>query len=547
MQTITPTAWHRWMMRLAAPASPNRSRADHGVRREEPVELPFRVTAYTATAVGKSPRKLPVRQYELEVPYLSIGGQAMTGAARLFMPRDAHGPMPLIAVMHYELGLDGAAEYLAEGWAVMTPREALNPFADGVNFNLALVQSGRQLPFIDPQRIALAGGSAGGYVTLMVASQTFPIAAAAALAPLVSMPYNVEFFARNMALARCGAKDEEGDDASCAPIFCAVAEAITGFAAFLGPLAESWRAWLANSPVGLMGLVTCPVLATFSTADTLVPINQVSERFAIRPARGTFPDGLEFARRALVAAPSARKTFMQSVAGRARLFPFKVPANLPSLAVAGASPPPATYAIPCLFSRRQPLSVVILDEGAPDPRLGHFRYCFNYSVVPFLKHWLRRRTPLAPEQLTLRKLELLMRRFRGEDSEAGTECREPGERPALPVRRNAAAREKMDVIVGLRAYSESGAAHRKRLATLYRELPAVLHALDVGAARFDEDVSGGLAWHQAALQSRAQRCQGSVKVFRCGGKAAVQPLALSEGNFARRSWASMPAKAGEAG
>lgn len=468
MKIITPAAWHRWMMRCTRPASPQCRRR------------PFRVVAHTPAAVGKSPHALPVRQYELEVPYSTVAGQSASGAARLFVPRDAHGPMPLLAIMHYELGLDGAAENLVEGWAVLTPHETLNPFADGVNFNLALVQSARQLPFIDPQRIALAGGSAGGYVTLMVASQTFPVTAAAALAPLVSMPYNVEFFARNMALARCGAKDDAGNDASRAPIFCAVAEAITGFAAFLGPLAENWRGWLANSPVGRMSLVTCPLLATFSTADTLVPINQLSERFAIRPARGTFPDGFEFTRRALVAAPAARRTFMQGVAGRARLFPFKVPTSLPILDLAaGATPPPATYLIPCRFSKRAPMSIIILDEGAPDPRLGHFRYNFNYSAKPFLKHWLSRRTPLAPEQLTLPKLELLMRRFQAEDT-GGIESQRGDD--ASPVRRINAGRDKLDVIAGLRAYCDSGPAHRKRLAALYRELPA---ALRVFGARVD--------------------------------------------------------------
>ena len=492
MTTISPTAWQHWMQRLAQPACSDR------------IDRPFRVAGQARVTVehrlGSFTSKMGVRQYDLEVPYLSIGGDARTGAARLFVRQDAKSPMPLIAVMHYELGLEGAAEYMAEGWAVMTPREGLNPFGDSVNFNLALVQACRQMPFVDAQRIALVGGSAGGYVTLMVASQAFPIAAAAALAPLVSMPYNVEFFARNTAAARCGAKDDEGNDASCVPVFCSIAEAITGFAAFLGPLGETWRAWLRNSPVGVMSLVTCPVLATFSTADTLVPVNQVSDGFAIRPGKGIFPEGFEFARRAVVATPPARRTFMQGAGGRARVFRVAVPDTLTKfweMGEAGAAA--ADYLVPCMFSRSQRFSILILDEGAPDPRLGHFKYCFRHTAVPFLRYCFSRKAPLAPEQLTLRRLELLMRRFRREELDALVRCEEPRKPPMLLTRRNTIAREKADVVAGLRAYCESGEAHRKRLKALYRKLPASLRALDAGAARFDEDVIGGLAYHEAVL------------------------------------------------
>jgi len=509
MKTGSAAAWHRWMKRLASPRSRGR------------IDQPFRVVGETTAAVGlragRSTSRMRVRQYDLQVPYLTVGGRASTGRARLFVPRDLKGPMPLIAVMHYELGLDGAAEYLAEGWAVMTPREALNPFADGVNFNLALVQACRQLPFVDVRRIALVGGSAGGYVTLMVASETFPVAAATPLAPLVSIPYNVEYFASNIEPARCGAKDQEGNDASCAPVFCAVAQALLDFSAFLGPLADGWRAWLRNSPVGVMNLVTCPVLATFSTADMLVPVNQVSERFAVPPPSGTLPQGFEFGRRALVAVPTARRTFMQAVGYRSQVFRLQVPERLTKFwETAESGPPPAAHDMPCLFSKRQPVSVVILDEGAPDPRLGHFKYCFRYSVVPFLRHWLRRKTTLAPEQLTPGKLGLLMRRFCGPEVDALIGRKEPGKPPTLLTRRNTTAREKMDVIAGLRAYCESGPAHRKRLRSLYRKLPASLRVLDVGAARFDQDIAGGLAYHEAMLR----RSFGDV----AGARAVAQEL-----------------------
>lgn len=498
--------WQGWMASMRARVSPGR------------IDHPFRVVGQEVTSVtvgeGRDSEQTAVFQYELNVPYQSMSRASKVGKARLFVAPDAGAPMPLIVAMHYEMSLDGAAEYLAQGWAVMTPREALNPFGDGINFNLALLHASRQMPFVDAGRIGLVGASAGGYVTLMVASEAFPVAAAAALAPIVSVPYEVGYFANNIEAANCGAKDDKGKDASRVPVFCLVAEAVKGFASFLGPLQSAWRAWLQNSPVGVMSLVTCPVVATFSTADVLVPINQVSERFVVPPARDAFPEGFEFAPRALVAVPRARTTFMQAARGRGRVFQLNVPDGaIPSWEAPEPGNVPAAHEIQCVFSKQRALSIVILDEGAPDPRVGHFKYRFRYSLVPFFKHWFGRRAPLAPEQLTLRKLELLMRRFRGEDFEALTSNDKAGKQQRLLTRRNGPDRERADVIAGLRAYCESGPAHRQRLAALYRRLPRPLRALDVGGARLDADVSGGLAYHEAVLQ------------YRCGDRARACLLA----------------------
>jgi hypothetical protein len=441
-------------------------------------------------------------------------GRARSAEARLFVPEDAKQPVPLVVALHYEMGLAGAAEYLAEGWAVMTPRQALNQFGEGVNLNLALLSACRLMPFVDQQRVALTGSSAGGYMTLMAASESFPIAAAAPVVPLVSIPYEVEYYAKNIGPARCRAKDEKGDDVPRVPVFCQVAEMVKGFAAFLEPLEKDWPTWLGNCPNGVMDFVTCPALATFSTADVLVPINQVGDGFVQRAPTGAFPRGFEFDRRALVAPPGARKTFMQAVGRRARVFNVKIPDNLtPFWEEEKPGNQVAAYNIPCVFSKRAPFSVVILDEGPPDPRVGHFKYRFAYSILPFFRHWFGKKVPLAVEQLTAGKLERLMRRFGGEDFERLRGYEQGGKALVSLTRRNRPGKEKADVIIGLRAYAGSSAAHQEHLRDLYRRLPAALRALDVRGARFDEDVMGGLAFHEAMLH------------YRYGDRASARALA----------------------
>jgi hypothetical protein len=448
-------------------------------------------------------RRVAARQYDLIVPYRNMYGRVRSAKARLLVPEGARDPMPLVVALHYETGFAGAAEYLAEGWAVMTPRGALNPFGEGVNLNLALLSACRLMPFVDQQRVALTGSSAGGYMTLMAASQAFPIAAAAAVVPLVSIPYQIEYYAKNIGPARCRAKDEKGNDVSRVPVFCQVAEMVKGFAAFLEPLEKDWRTWLRNCPNGVMDFVTCPTLATFSTADVLVPINQVGDGFVRRAPTGAFPDGFEFDRRALVAPPGARKAFMEAVGRRVRVFNIKIPENLtPFWEEEKPGNQAAAHDIPCVFSKRAPFSVVILDEGPPDPRIGHFKYRFAYSILPFFRHWFGKKIPLAVEQLTAGKLALLMRRFRGEDFERLRGYEQGGKALVPLTRRNRPSKEKADVIIGLRAYAESSAAHQEHLRDLYRRLPAALRALDLRGARFDEDVIGGLAFHEARLHCR---------------------------------------------
>jgi len=500
------SGWHQWLQRMKRPASP--ARIDH------PFRVLGREDAAAEAKVGRAKRKVAVRQYELKVPYVDMSGRPRTGKARLFVPRGAKEPMPLVVAMHYELGLGSAAEYLAQGWAAMTPREGLNPFGESMNVSLAVLQASRLMPFVDQQRIAITGGSAGGYMTLMVASEAFPITAAAAIAPLLNIAYNVEYFARNAVPAACGAKDEKGNDASRVPVLCSVLEAVKGFGTFLGPVDGTWQNWLRDSPVGVIGLITCPALVPFSTADVLVPINQVSDRFVVRAPAGTFPKGYAFDRSALLGPAAARKTLMQALGRRARVFRVKLPDKLtPSWEASKPDAKPVDYQIPCLFSRTDPVSVVILDEGAPDPRIGHFKYHFRYSAVPFFKHWFSKKAPLALEQLTLRKLEMLMQRFRGEHFEGLAGYEGDRKQPAPVSRRNRPARERMDVIIGLRAYCESGKAHRERLTVLYDRLPPTLRALDVRTARFDEDVIGGLAYHEAVLQ------------YRCGDTTRAHALA----------------------
>lgn len=504
--------WTRWLDMMKEQVSP--SRIDH----------PFRVVAEKEESAEirdeEGERQIRARSYDLEVLYLDMGGRAKTGKAHLFMPLDPTEPAPLVINLHYESGLGAMAGYVAQGWAAMSAAEALNPFGESINFNIALAQAGRAAPFVDGQRIALMGGSAGGYVALMVASEVFPVTALVPLAPIVNLSYNIAHLDRNAAPAECGKKDEQGRDASRAPIFCSVAGVIGAASEFLGPRQKMAPNWTANSPLGVIKLITCPVQAAFSTADVLVPIDQVGRDLAF-PTPASFPEGFAFEMNSLVEDRRSRGTLLQALGRRsAKVYRVKVPESLPPFwQESEQKKPGAPYEISAPFSRQALFSVVILDEGPPEPRLGHFKRIFAYSSMEFMKHWMQRGRPLSKGQLTREKLTALMRRFLGENFEGVMSYGGGVGEGSVVNRRNRPGREKLDVILGLRAYCEMGSGHRAHLAELYSRLPIALRALDAGAgqrkARFSDDVEGGLAFHEAVLH---HRCGDKEKAVELSGR-----------------------------
>lgn len=488
--------WKAWLEDMKSAAPP--SRIDH----------PFRVIAEQAEVAEHDGRKLRVRSYDLRLPYLNVMGRPAAARVRLTMPPKAQAPLPIVLNVHYPAPLPAGADFLAEGWAVMTPLECPSVVLDSVNLNLAMIQAARAMPFVDGRRMAITGGSAGGFMTLMTAATLFPIVAAVPHAPVVNWAYGSLYVRKNLRVARCGKKDRQGNDASLVPLVCAVA----------GIADDTWRPlgdpdrgaaanWIACSPVGIMDRITCPVHAWFSTADVLVTINQVDADLAY-PMPESFPKGFTFDMDAVLKEPAGRITLRQALRGRrVKFLDFPIPAGLnPFWEILGQATPPRPRRLALPFAKDADFSIVIIDEGPPDPRIGHMKYHFVAPGVGFMKHWMAKVRPLREEQLTAVKLETLMRRFRGENFEGVRDHRSDGGRGAVINRRNRPGKECLDVILGLRAYCEIGPAHAARLARLYARLAPDLRALDgqrgAVVARFKDDTIGGLMFHEAVLHRR---------------------------------------------
>ena len=448
-------------------------------------------------------------QVELEVPYLDIAGQPQIGAARLWVREGARAPLPLVAVMHYEMSPEGAAAYLAEGWTVLTTRQGLVAAGDSLNFGSALAHLARLLPFVDPAKIALVGGSAGGYASLMVAADAFPLAGIVPFVPPLNLAYTMAYLHHAAEVSGCPASlpttPEEWAELLPklpVPVVCQVQSIVRDLEALLGPYGENAENWHRASPLAVWSLLTCPILLAYSTADVLVPIQQMDAQYVQRAAADEFPPGYSFDFEVVLPRRARPDTLAEVIdRDRAATFVVPVPETVPAVweePAGGAEP----FSIESPFSGDKPVSLVILDEGPPHPRATHTKRRLDVSHLAFLRHCFSR--PIAPEALTRAKLARLMQRFVGQEPDGLLDCRASQPQPLR--RRSSPVREKADVLVGLRTYVESGVgqANAQRLAVLYAALPEPLRALDEPGRPFEADVRGNVrrAIEQCGLTAR---------------------------------------------
>ena len=127
--------------------------------------------------------------------YRDHEGKEKEAKAKLYLPDVIHAPesarYPLFFAAGYELADGAEQEYLTRGWLVASPRELeTNPLIRTTNPDVALLHLARSLPWVDDARVVIGGGSAGGWMTLMLAAETFPLAGAAPDVPPVNWGYN---------------------------------------------------------------------------------------------------------------------------------------------------------------------------------------------------------------------------------------------------------------------------------------------------------------------------------------------------------------------
>lgn len=436
----------------------------------------------------------------VELTYPDVAGRDEVGQARVFLPpvvrKDPTRRVPLIYVAGYDADQAGASGWLAKGYAVCTPHaHPLNPLGRGINLDVAILHAARRLPCVDPLRVSIQGGSAGGWMTLMLTAEAFPLVWAMPDVPPIHWGYNAAYIADNEALAG----PAPGSTAARMPVLLQVAVISHQAEALYGVPFDS-TAYLAASPLAHLDTITAPVQAVFSTADMLVPVGQVGADLVQPIDRKLFPEGFSSAMTLRFPGVGGARTLLSALpSARYELFRASASPDAARLNLDGSPSGPAkSLVLP--YSKQKTWSIVVIDEGAPEPTVGHLKYNWAFDHEPF-RVWAEARGVTA-DQLTQPKLERLMKRMRGEQWRP-FQVRPGGQGPEIVGNQlDYPEAERADVLIGLAAFATDD-ARALRLARLYAQLPSGMKAL---GPRLGDGAAAGV---RAALAARAKSSSGT--------------------------------------
>lgn len=225
------------------------------------------------------------------IDYITSDAIIETRAIVLYKPIDAVEALPLVFVPHYAVEENSSdfQSYLAQGWAVASPTEFINDYnsqlaTNDLVFNNAALYNLRNLDGIDNQRIAIVGGSAGGYMALMLSQLQMGTCATIANSPITNLYYNF-----GVHFLTC----DEVNRTSGAFNFPIIVQGMVSkmFTANNATFAdENDPRWAALSPIGLARCVSNPIVINHYTGDILVPVDQITKEYTYSTHDGTLPE-----------------------------------------------------------------------------------------------------------------------------------------------------------------------------------------------------------------------------------------------------------------
>jgi fermentation-respiration switch protein FrsA (DUF1100 family) len=467
---------------------------------------------------GRDPegaRGVPVIRQALALRFLGADGAMRERAARLYVPRDAEVPMPVVLSIHYEMPEGDLAlhDYLSRGWAVLTPvdipiGDLTDIVGDDFRFSNALLSAARRLPLLDGQRIGMRGASAGGYHVLLLSALRAGVCCAYDMSGVCNLPYEFGRYipAANEHNLRMAVTLSEGQRADFTnyliPFVKTVADTFEPTRAALGAADPTARRWLMYSPVSHLGRISQPLLLSHSTADAIVPVYQVTEARAYGSPGCDMPGGFLMHLRDL----------MPRGVGDDPLDALVPPGEL---AVYTLSPPPEGGVNRLRFDPDRLFSLNLIDEGPIERACSHFKSLPSGAVSDLEFFSYRFKAGAAgTNRLTPAKLLTLAERYSGAvgffEGEAAAKAGAPSD--AL----GSLESDRLDVLlellacVGLEPFRGDNAAPG----------PERLEALRSAYGRLDDGLRflGPEAGDGRALLSRAL-VQAAAHASVCGEKA----------------------------
>lgn len=269
-------------------------------KRFEGIDIEAMLAQQQSAAKDQKPLQ-NLKTSKIDIKYITKADTVAMRPMWLYLPTDAKGPVPVVYIPHYEMKAESPdlRLYIAQGWAVAAPADVTTEMNgwmtdDDLVFNNAALYTLRHRPEIDPQHIMLCGGSAGGYMTLMLDALQMGITASVANVPIPNIYYNqYQHFEQRVGKANSFWKPRatirmflglltyknklegilKGNFQLPIPWVGMMTSSFHGNVTNLGDV-KNLKRWEAFSPVALTGDFSSPFLTVHNTSDMLVPLNQ---------------------------------------------------------------------------------------------------------------------------------------------------------------------------------------------------------------------------------------------------------------------------------
>lgn len=325
----------------------------------------------------------------ITVPYISKDGKVDKRPVKFYRPKNTTGDIPLVYVPHYAIS-EGSLEwqtYLSNGWAVASPDEFDNSYngvlvSDDLVFNNAALYTLRNKEGIDVERIAVVGGSAGGYTTLMLNGLQLGTVAAIANAPVTNVYFNFKkhFLATN--------EVNKNWKLLALPIPY-VAMSVPHFTKNNGYIEslKDPKKWEELSPIGLAKMFSSPIVINHNTSDMLVPIDSTSKTYTYEDHDGSLP--ADFSTHLPAGYPGILSNSLEE----------ELPADKVSTVKFILAEQPANFELP--YQNNVQFSINIYDDGKVNAKNSHNQtsetevktiHYGEYLKAMFAKGWVRQKS-----------------------------------------------------------------------------------------------------------------------------------------------------------
>ena len=351
-----------------------------------------KLLAMQAQLTDSLPPLVDIDQRRVDIPFITKGDTVSVRPVHMFIPQTAKKPMPVVYIPHYEMKDDALElrQYLAEGWA-------------------------------DPLRILMVGGSAGGYMSMMLAGLQMGICASVANAPIENVYFNFyqHFNAADkvnggsimkVMLKHAGKLTKGTDEEKMQALMEAIMEIPLPFAGLVSgsfkpiqdnfPDKEDYARWAALSPIGLTDCYSNPFIIYHCTSDLLVPIDQTTRKYTYEKNSDSMPK--KFSTRLDASNPGILGKALDELLD-------------PSLTrVESFKPVPVGETASVSYDVARPFNINVSDDGPVESYSSHNNGNPQGAVdmIPYLKDMVTR-SLASTELLRPGKVRLLLERYAG--------------------------------------------------------------------------------------------------------------------------------------